>query len=340
MANRKDVAKKANVSATVVSRVMSNSGYVSKEKREAVLSAAEALNYRPNPVARSLQTGQTRQILFYRGHLSSAYYLELHRGMMDYAEKSGYLVCISGNLHIERIDDMMMDGLILPSEAYVGPEYLRYLRKYRMPYVVIGYGEYIPKNVYSVTVDTGRVMRELVSYLRKKGHRRIAFVNGDDNRLKGPRIAVFRTLMDEFYRDRLDEYTLNIAGVSGEIPPDEFYRIGRDAAEQFEQRKLDASAVICFNDDVAVGFYHRIAQLGYRIPKDLSVTGIDGLTLGEYMNPALTSMNINPFEHGRKCAEVILNMLRGEKPEYRYCIDFSLVERESVRTLRVKGKKT
>jgi DNA-binding LacI/PurR family transcriptional regulator len=330
MANRKDVAKRAKVSITVVSRVMSNTGYVSKEKREAVLLAAEELKYRPNPVARSLQTGLTRQILFYRGHLSSAYYLELHRGMMDYAEKLGYLVCISGNLHIERIDDMMMDGLILPSEAYVGPEYLRYLRKYRMPYVVIGYGEYIPKNVYSVTVDTGRVIRELIGYLREKGHRRIAFVNGDDNRLEGPRIAVFRNLMGEVYRNRLDEYTLNIAGVSGEIRPDDFYKIGQTAAEQFEQRKLDASAVICFNDDVAVGFYHRIVQFGYRIPKDLSVTGIDGLALGEYMNPPLTSMNLNPFIHGKKCAEVILNMLRGEKPGYKHTIDFALVERKSV----------
>jgi DNA-binding LacI/PurR family transcriptional regulator len=75
MANRKDVALKANVSITVVSRVMSNMGYVSQEKREAVLRAAEELNYRPSPVARSLQNGQTRQILFYRGYISSAYYV-------------------------------------------------------------------------------------------------------------------------------------------------------------------------------------------------------------------------------------------------------------------------
>jgi DNA-binding LacI/PurR family transcriptional regulator len=330
MANRKDVAKKANVSITVVSRVMSNTGYVSKEKREAVLRAAEELKYRPNPVARSLQNGQTRQILFYRGCLASAYYLELHRGMMDYAEKSGYLVCILGDLHIERIGGMMMDGLILPTEAYARPEYLRYLRKYRMPYVVIGYGEYIPKNVYSVTVDTGLAARELVGYLREKGHRRIAFVNGDDSRIEGPRISAFRSLMGEIYQSRLDDYTLNTAAFSGEVRSNDFYKIGRTAAEQFARRKLDATAVICFNDDVAVGFYHRIIQLGYRIPHDVSVTGFDGLALGEYMNPALTSMSLNPFNHGKKCAEVILNILRGEKPGYKHNIDFSLIERESV----------
>jgi DNA-binding LacI/PurR family transcriptional regulator len=195
MANRKDVAKRANVSITVVSRVMSKRGYVSQEKREAVLRAAEELNYRPSPVARSLQNGRTRQILFYRGNPSSAYYLELHRGMMDCAEKQGYLVCISGALHIERISELLMDGLILPTEAYAKSEYLRYLRKYNMPYVVIGYGEYIPKNVYSVTVDTGLAMREMVEYLRQKGHQRIAFINRIDTNLGGPRSDAFHSMM-------------------------------------------------------------------------------------------------------------------------------------------------
>jgi DNA-binding LacI/PurR family transcriptional regulator len=336
MANRKDVALKANVSITVVSRVMSNMGYVSQEKREAVLRAAEELNYRPSPVARSLQNGQTRQILFYRGYISSAYYLELHRGMMDYAEKRGYLVCISGDLHIERIGEMLMDGLILPTEAYAKPEYLRYLRKYNMPYVVIGYGEYIPKNVYSVTVDTGLAMRRMLEYLRERGHRRIAFVDGNDVRPEGPRNAAFRSVMAEIYRNRIEDYVLNPPKSGPETGSDSFYLIGRIAADQFVQRKLDATAVICFNDDVAVGFYSRIIQLGYRIPKDLSVTGFDGLALGEYICPPLTSMSLKPFEHGKRCAEVILDLLQGKQCGYKHSVDFALIERESVCDLRVK----
>jgi DNA-binding LacI/PurR family transcriptional regulator len=76
--------------------------------------------------------------------------------------------------------------------------------------------------------------------------------------------------------------------------------------------------------------------LGRRIPEDISVTGFDGLALGEYMNPALTSMSLNPFEHGKKCAEVILDLLQGKKPGYSHRIDFSLVERESVQDFRPK----
>jgi DNA-binding LacI/PurR family transcriptional regulator len=309
-------------------------------KREAVLRAAEALNYRPSPVARSLQNGQTCQILFFRGNLSSAYYLELHRGMMDYAEKQGYLVCISGDLHIERIGEMLIDGLILPTETYARPEYMRYLRKYNMPYVVIGYGERIPKNVYSVTADAGLAMRKLVEYLLDKGHRRVAFVNRVDTRPAGPRNNAFHSLMAETYHDRIENYVLNVSAGEYEAGSVGFYQMGRTAAEQFAKRKLDATAVICFNDDMAVGFYGQIVKLGYRIPEDLSIASFDGLALGEYLSPALTSMSLKPFEHGQKCAEIILDILQGKRPGYKHTIDFSLIERESVRSFQAKSKGT
>jgi DNA-binding LacI/PurR family transcriptional regulator len=334
MATRNDVAKQANVSTAVVSRVMSNTGYVSKDKRAAVLKAAESLNYRPSPVARSLQRGQTRQIIFYRGKLSNAYFLELHRGMIEYAEKMGYLVCISGTLPIERIGDMMMDGLILPSEFYAQRKYIQYFRKYRIPYLIVGYGDYIPKNIYCVTVDTGLAIEKAVNYLREKGHRRIAFASGHDVRFTSPRSRTFCTMMGAVYKDKLENYLLSSAEiVEPETVYDVFCRRGKIAAELFTQRKLDATAVVCFNDDVALGFCHRMARLGYRIPRDISVVGLDGLVTGEYMIPALTSMSLEPFEHGKECAKTMISLIEGVSSSYKHSIEPCLIERESVRVL-------
>ncbi|MDR2304284.1 MAG: LacI family transcriptional regulator [Treponema sp.] len=332
MATRNDVAKQANVSTAVVSRVMTNTGYVSKDKRAAVLKAAEELNYRPSPIARSLRRGQTRQILFYWGTLSNAYFLELHRGMMDYAENKDYLICISGTSPIERIGDMMVDGLILPTEFYARRKYTQFLRKYHMPYVIIGYGEYISKNIHSVTVDTCLGMRKLIEYLRERGHRRIAFANADDTRINSPRCKCFCAMMEAVYQDKLEQYLLNFGG---SISPahDGLCRYGTIAADLFVERKLNATAVVCFNDDVALGFCRRIGQLGYRIPQDLSIVSFDGLVTGEYMNPALTSMGLNPFEHGRKCAEIIISVINGASPPHKHTIEPFLIERDSVRTL-------
>jgi LacI family transcriptional regulator len=206
-----------------------------------------------------------------------------------------------------------------------------------MPYVVIGYGEHIPKNVYSVTVDTNLAMRELVAYLREKGHRRVAFVNGSDDRIIAPRYAGFCAMMEPVYKNRLKNYILGTPEMILEARMD-LFKIGSMAADMFAARNSDATAVICFDDDVAVGFCHRIRRLGRRIPEDVSVISFDGLALGEYMNPPLTSMGLHPFEHGKKCVEVIVNLLKGENPGYKHHIDFSLVERESVRALRAGGK--
>jgi DNA-binding LacI/PurR family transcriptional regulator len=311
---------------------MTNTGYVSKDKRAAVLKAAEELNYRPNSVARSLRRGRTRQILFYWGRLSNAYFLELHRGMMDYAENRDYLVCISGTSPMERLDDIMMDGLILPGEVYARPKYVQYLRKYRMPCVIIGYGDYIPRNIYSVTVDTECAMRNIIIYLRERGHSRIAFANGDDPRSNSPRITGFSDMMQDVYGGELEYYVLSSAG-KPEVIHNALCKYGVMAADMFTQRKLDATAVVCFNDDVALGFCHRITRLGYRIPGDLSIVSFDGLVTGEYTSPALTSMGLNPFEHGRKCAEMMINQINGVSTPYKVTIEPFLIERESVRIL-------
>jgi DNA-binding LacI/PurR family transcriptional regulator len=330
MVTRKDVAKLANVSITVVSRVINNSGYVSHVKREAVLQAVEELKYRPNPVAASLKNGKTRQILFYRGGLSNIYHLELYRGMEDRAQEAGYIVFMSGDLHIKQIQGMMMDGIILAFEAFVYSEYVRYIQKYRLPYVIVGYGESIPKDIYSVMVDTRKGMREILAYLRGKGHHRIAYAGENIPRTEEPRNATFRAVMGSYYGKKLDRYLLGSDKTSTGDKAGDYYQIGKIAAEQFVERRLDATAVACFNDDIAVSFCRRIRQLGYRIPEDISITGFDGLIMGEYQQPALTSLSLNTYEHGRACTRIILDMIEGKQPPHTRRISTQLIERESV----------
>jgi DNA-binding LacI/PurR family transcriptional regulator len=233
---------------------------------------------------------------------------------------------------MERLGDIMMDGLILPSEVYARPKYIQYLRKYRMPCVIIGYGDYIPKDIYSVTVDTNRAMREIIGYLRGRGHSRIAFVSGEDLRHNSARYKGFNGMMRAVYGENLEQYVLSSDGGFNAVH-DALCSYGVMAADMFAQRKLDATAVVCFNDDVAVGFCHRITRLGYRIPEDLSIVSFDGLATGKYTSPALTSMGLNPFEHGRKCAEMMISLINGVPIPCKAVIEPLLIERESVRSL-------
>ena len=94
---RKDIAEKAGVSVSVVSRALNNSGYVEAEKKERILQIAQELGYAPNPVAMSLASRRTRQILFYCKDLKNAFNIEVYEGMMQAAKKRNYMVVFNGD---------------------------------------------------------------------------------------------------------------------------------------------------------------------------------------------------------------------------------------------------
>ena len=87
---RKDVAEKAGVSVSVVSRVLNNSGYVDKEKKKKIIKIAEQLGYIPNPIAMALQTRRTYQIIFFCNDLTGAYYNQMYHGMAKTAKERGW----------------------------------------------------------------------------------------------------------------------------------------------------------------------------------------------------------------------------------------------------------
>jgi DNA-binding LacI/PurR family transcriptional regulator len=327
MATRKDVADRAKVSISVVTRVMNQSGYVSKPKQEAVLKAAEELRYRPSPVARSLKSGCTRQILFFRGGLSGLYYQELYQGIIDYAQQFGYVVFSSRTLPLEQMGNMMMDGIILPVEVCYQKEYKQIANHFKLPVVVLSYGEKLPGKVHRVDVDTGKGMEEILGLLWSKGHRKIAYAGYN---IEDPRGATFLSFMQKSIKKRLEDYVL--------LPPDQtilrehnaFYRIGAECAGLFAERHLDATAVACFNDDIAVGFCHQIRRLGFRIPEDVSVTGFDNTIIGEYLRPALTSFSLSTYEHGGEAARMMIDLLEGRESPRKRSLESHLVERESI----------
>ena len=113
---RKDIAELCEVSISVVSRALNNSGYVEESKRKKIIATAERLGYVPQPVAMSLQERRTKQLLYYCKDLNNEYYLDMYRGMCQAANERGYLVTVSGVMKFERIKDTMVDGIIMPNE--------------------------------------------------------------------------------------------------------------------------------------------------------------------------------------------------------------------------------
>lgn len=352
MITRKDIANRVGVSVSVVSRALNNSGYVSGEKKKKILKIANELGYRPNPVAMSLQQRRTKQLLYYCKDLHNAYNIEFYEGMIEEAEKKGFVILINGKLNFNLIPNLMIDGIILPNQ-HVTAQYLEQIGShYHLPVVSASYGDniFFSKAVPMVVSDLFRGTKEALQYLRENGHKKIALVTPYDFKANNSRTYAWKEFMKYELGDKLEEYFLGISkeGLHNDQRvlcfeeekcknqldiPESFYEKGMLAADIFSERHIDATAILLFNDDMALGFCKRIKQLGYTIPDELSIIGTDGLGAGAYMEPRLTSLEIHPRIMGRKCVQILISILEGRKERCVTYIPTNIIEGESVKKL-------
>lgn len=329
MVTRKDVAALAGVSVTAVSRVVNNNGYVVKEKRDAIRKAVKKLGYRPSPVAVSLQQKATRQILFFSKDLGNAFNIELYRGMVQYAGQSGYMAVLSGTWDIDRIRTMLIDGVILPNET-TAVEYLRAAgNTLPMPTVSASYGSSVvhPERIPLVEADTYTAMEMLLEHLLDKGHRRIALASPYPMTAVHPRSMAYKAKMQSILGENLDRYifVVNDTPDSFVTVEEHYFSYGERIAEQIHKSGLGITAVACFNDDLAMGVLHYFQRAGVRIPEDISVGSIDGLSMGSCLLPRLTTVDLSPFQQGRECARVLLELLADKKVKTRTAIPLQII---------------
>ncbi len=350
---RKDIAERAGVSISVVSRALNNSGYVDAEKKRKILQIAKELDYYPNPVAMSLTSQRTKQILFYCRELENAFNIEMYEGMLEAANKRNYMVVVHGKLDFSSIRNTMVDGLILPNEG-VAELYLQDIGKnYHLPVVTASYGGFysFTKSIPMIECDLWKGTLTALQYLWDRGHRRIAMISPYNLHDKNSRIIAWTEFMKYELEEDLEQYFFGVDRQS--LPDDDrvlafpeergkesiyiqetFFEKGMLAAKLFSEQNSDATAVLGFNDEIALGFCKEIRRLGYEIPGDLSVMGIDGVYSRRYPDLLLTSLELNPRAIGEKCVEVLLNVIDGNKVKYVTHMPVKGPEGDSVRNLR------
>lgn len=352
MVTRKDIAERAQVSVSVVSRALNNSGYVNAKKREQILQIAEELGYHPNPVAMSLMTQRTKQILFYCKDMRNAFNIEVYRGMLAAAGQQDYMVVVNGTLDFRKVKGIMADGLILPNETIAGLYLEATGKNYHLPVVAATYGDSISfsRSMPVIECNMWDGMNKMLDYLWEKGHRRIALVTPYPMDSTSARSLAWCSFMKERGGSHWKDYFFEVNkenlkqdirsyGLMEEIQwgapliEETYFEKGELTAELFKERQSKATAAVCFNDEMALGFCKRMRKLGYRIPQDVSVAGIDGAYARKYADQKLTSLAVNPERQGQKCVEVLLDMIQGKKIRYVSKIPMKILEGETVRDL-------
>ncbi|MFZ5825723.1 MAG: LacI family DNA-binding transcriptional regulator [Bacillota bacterium] len=309
----RDVASLANVSTKTVSRVINGDANVRPETRQRVQEAIRSLQYQPDPAARSLRLGVTQTIGVVIGHsadvvFSNPFFAEVLRGIGRTMAAAGYQVVLmthSGTeTHGALVNHRLVDGLILMSISANDP-LIPHLQQLQIPYVVTTKHETSP----FVDVDNASGAYMAVTHLIHLGHRRIGLVNGPLG------------LANSRERQRGYQQALEHAGipfdpdlvVSGQFGEDSGYQL----VQHFWNLPAPPTGFFVCADLTAIGVMRGIQQRGYSIPDDISVVGFDGVSLGQYLNPPLTTMNQHADRKGTVAADLLLRLIRGEEPRPR-----------------------
>ena len=300
-----DVAHLAGVSAQTVSRVAAGSAHVRPDTRERVLRAMNQLGYSPNRAAQALRRGSFKTI----GVLTQ----QIHRtgealttaGVLEAATAVDYAVNLvqverpaSEELReaVYRLSHQAIDGLVVVQAGRAGREHL--ILPPSLPVAVSDSTlvDYYP----SASADQVGGVRHAVKHLLELGHRTVHHVCGPEDS------------QSSLIRKATWSGTLQEAGA----PVPEAVPGGWEAAAGYEAglrlaADPEVTAVFCANDELALGLIRAMHEQDRRVPRDVSVVGFDGLAVGEYSFPPLTTVRQDFKRHGREMVSLVLEQADG-----------------------------
>ena len=324
-----DVARRAGVSQSAVSRVFTPGASVSQSMTDRVLAAADELGYRPNVLARTMITGKSRLIGLVVAYLDNQFYPEILEKMSTSLQQRGYHVLVfmaqqtSGNIDsvLQEILDYQVDGIVLASVA-MSSQLAEQCDAAGIPVVLFNRAQ-TDDNFSTVTSDNFAGGRALADFLVEGGHERIAYIAGwEGASTQRDREAGFRAGLADHGRE------LFARGV-GDFHTE---RAAEAALDMFTGDHVP-DAVFVANDHMAFAVMDVLrGKLGLAIPEDVSVVGYDDVQLAAWPSFDLTTVS-QPSD--RMVAETVSALMAqiedGETVPRRVSINGGLVVRGSAR---------
>lgn len=304
MASIREVAKRAGVSPATVSRVINGTARVDEEKRERVEKAIEETGFRPNELARALYRKSSKIIGVIVPDIENPFFSELAKAIEKEAYEQEYriLLCNSDDqkekelANLQMLAQLQADGVILMTNT--GEKSQSY-EAVSMPIVFVdrrldemGQTSVIEADHYA----GGKLAAE---HLIACGCRKITCIRGPQELSSGKKRY-------EGYREVCRQYSMKERFVDSTYK----YEDGAKAAEEVLRRYPDTDGIIACNDMTAVSVYKVLQKRGYRVPDDIQIIGFDGVKVGRFLTPELTTV-AQPIKEMGKCAvQMILGTVK------------------------------
>lgn len=321
----KDVAKKANVSIATVSRVVNNVPLVNEETRERVLQAIKETGYRPNAIARSLKLQKTETVGVIIDDITIPYYAQIARGVQDILMQNGYniIICNSDadNSKEEKFVDLFYqkqcDGII-----FAGRELSKSVRKkidyLNIPMVLCGIDEETGRYA-SVVNDFKNSIAQFMEKLQNRGYEKVSLILCDSAIDEKSR-KTKKAFIEEAAKRGIVITDLK------EIPVQFNMKNAYLAAREIIDNGM-AEAIICDNDDMAVGAAKAIREAGKKVPEDIGVASLNIGDAGRWFSPELSGINHYMYDVGAISARMLVKILEKEETrERKVVVLYELIE--------------
>lgn len=323
MTTQKDVAEKAGVTVTTVSRVINDRGYIAEKTRQKVYQVMEELNYRPNAVARSLSKKKSNILGVILPVVNHPFFSSLLSYLEEYAYQNNYKVMLCNSQmdakkekeYINMLRAQQVDGIFLASHT------LDIAAEIKVDLPVLSFDRKIEGMPY-ICSDNNQGGRLAAEHLIAQGAKNLAYIGGSLklNLLSNQRYYAFK--------DRAAEAGLTVENFQCQLDSFDRNEYQQLAAQIFAlNKKIDG--IFASSDLIAAAVIKEAKNNMIKVPKDLKVIGYDDLELSQLYSPEITTISQSAEKIAQKSVNLLLELIAGANIEQNNILDVELIKRES-----------
>ena len=338
----KDIAKMCGVGVSTVSRAINNHPDINPETRDKVMEIIREHNFIPNNSARNLKRIEAKAIAVLVKGITNPFFSDMIRVMEEEIKKKKYTLVLHHvefdedeiEVALELIKEKRLCGIIFLGGFFYHSE--EKLKQLPVPFILCTSGV-VPNLANqafysSVSVDDEKESYKMVRYLVEQGHEKIAIIaaNTHDASIGKLRLEGYKRALQESglpVRDELIAYMR-------EDLEDYSYENGYEVTKELLERGTSFTALYVISDVMAVGAARALVEAGKKIPEDYAVAGFDGIDVGKYYSPSITTIKQPVMEMASEAAKILFKVIMEEAPHLHRTFPGELLVRESTRVIK------
>lgn len=336
----KDVARLSGVGVSTVSRAINNHPDINPETKEMIMKVIKDNNYIPNNSARNLKRSEGNTIAVMMKGMNNPLFSEMIAIIESETRKKKYSFILQRvdehenelDLAIELTKEKRLKGVIFLGGAFQQSE--EKLKQLEVPFVLSTVGmisEMGNKVCSSVSVDDCRESYRIVDYLCELGHNQIAIIAScsDDQSIGELRFQGYKKALADHHIPFNEKLVKHMDGPEDGYDMATGYRLTKELMEEDQ----NFTALYCIADRIAIGACRAIRDSGKKIPQDISVVGFDGIEMGAYYSPSLTTVRQPVEKIAKETIDILFDVIKKKGEHRQVLLDGELLKRESTRKI-------